>query len=128
MRIRFSMTASKYYQHWQNRNNSLKQYYANSFLTYVFYILKRSIGLWRRYVNKTIIILDTINRPIFYLKHNVSEIGFSSRLRVELTQLSPTNRVSLCLHPELYIYIYRAQMSMFHLKTGTKSSLRNAVF
>jgi hypothetical protein len=31
--------------------------------------LMNSIGLWRRYINKSITILDTIHGPVFYLRH-----------------------------------------------------------
>jgi hypothetical protein len=34
----------------------------------------------------TITILDIIHRPVFYLKHGVSETGFFLRLQVEPTQ------------------------------------------
>jgi hypothetical protein len=56
-----------------------------------------SIGLWRWYINITITILDIIHRPVFYLKRNVSEIGFYSRLQVEPTQVGPMEMDSLCL-------------------------------
>jgi hypothetical protein len=55
------------------------------------------IGLWRWYVNITITILDIIQRPVFYLKYDVSETAFCLRLQVESTQLCPTDRDSLCL-------------------------------
>jgi hypothetical protein len=45
----------------------------------------------------TITILDIIHRPVFYLKHNVSETPFCLRLQVENNQVHPTDRVSLCL-------------------------------
>jgi hypothetical protein len=44
--------------------------------------------------NINIVFLDIINRPVFYLKHNVSETGFSLRLQVEPTQLGPIDRAS----------------------------------
>jgi hypothetical protein len=56
-----------------------------------------SIGLWRRYINITIRILDIIHRPVLYLKHDVSETGFCLRLQVEITQVGPIERASLCL-------------------------------
>jgi hypothetical protein len=37
----------------------------------------------------TITILDIIRRPVFYIKHDVSEIGFCPRLQVEPTQVAP---------------------------------------
>jgi hypothetical protein len=55
-----------------------------------------SIGLWRWYINITIAILDIIHRPVFYLKHDVSESGFWI-LQVEPTQMGPIGRVSLCV-------------------------------
>jgi hypothetical protein len=48
-----------------------------------------STGLWRWYINVTTTILDIINRPIFYLKLNVSETGFCLRLGVSPIQLDP---------------------------------------
>jgi hypothetical protein len=64
---------------------------------YAIYSIKhseeeRSIGLWRRYINATITILDIIDRFVFYLKHDVSEIVFFLRLQVEPTQLGPIDR------------------------------------
>jgi hypothetical protein len=56
-----------------------------------------SVGLWRWYINITITILDIINRPVFYLKHNVSETGFFLRLQMETTQLGHKDRVGPCL-------------------------------
>jgi hypothetical protein len=56
-----------------------------------------SIGLWRWYINITITILDIIHRPVFYLRHDVSETGFYLRLQVKPTQLSSIDRGSLCL-------------------------------
>jgi hypothetical protein len=47
--------------------------------------LMLSVGLWRRYINITIIIVDIIHRPIFYLRLNVSETGFCPRLQVDST-------------------------------------------
>jgi hypothetical protein len=40
---------------------------------------------------------DIIHRPV-YLKQDDSETGFCLRLKVELTQLDPTDRVSLTGH------------------------------
>jgi hypothetical protein len=33
--------------------------------------------------------MDIIHRPVFYLKHNVSETGFCLRLQVDPTQMGP---------------------------------------
>jgi hypothetical protein len=79
----------------------------------------------------TITILDIIHRPVFYLKHNVSEDGFCSRFQVEATQLGTIDRPSLCLR-----FLQKtetsfdgwAKLSRFHLKTETVSSLRNLLF
>jgi hypothetical protein len=38
--------------------------------------------------------LDCFHRPVFILKHNVSETGFCLRLQVEPTQLGPIDRIS----------------------------------
>jgi hypothetical protein len=40
------------------------------------------VGLWRWYISITIIILDIIYRPVFYLKHNLSETGFCLHLQL----------------------------------------------
>jgi hypothetical protein len=70
----------------------------------------RSISLWRRRINIRVnIILSVIHRPVFYLKHDVSETGFCLRLQVIRTQLSPFD-------------VYR-----YHLRTETESSHRNVV-
>jgi hypothetical protein len=106
-------------------------------------------GLWRWCINITITILDFICRPVFYLKHNVSEAEFCLRFQVEPTQLGPTDRPTPCLRNQLLFVelcwfvkpywcccwcpqtqtssIYSAQLSRFHLKTGTKSSLQRCV-
>jgi hypothetical protein len=47
-----------------------------------------STGLWRWYINITIAILDIINRPVSYLKHDVSETWFCL-LQVDPTQFVP---------------------------------------
>jgi hypothetical protein len=39
--------------------------------------------------------MDIIHRPIYYLKHNISETGFCLGLHVESTQLGPIYRASL---------------------------------
>jgi hypothetical protein len=44
-------------------------------------------------------ILNIIHRPVFCLKHNVSETGFCLLVQVEPTQLSPIDRSSPCLRP-----------------------------
>jgi hypothetical protein len=46
----------------------------------------RSTGMWQRYINITIIILDIIHRPAFYLKHDRSETGFCLRFQVKPLQ------------------------------------------
>jgi hypothetical protein len=60
----------------------------------------QSIGLWRWYINITITILGIIHRPVFYLKHDVSETGFCLRLQVEPSQLVSVVRASLFLFPD----------------------------
>jgi hypothetical protein len=56
-----------------------------------------SIGLWRWYIDITITILDIIHRPVFYLKHDVSETGLCLRIQVEPTQLDSVRRQRLVL-------------------------------
>jgi hypothetical protein len=86
-----------------------------------------SIGSWRWHIDIIITILDIIHRPVFYLKHNVSDTGLCLRLQVEHTQLSQIDGISLCC-PEIGTSsIYSAQLSKLHLKMETESSLRNVV-
>jgi hypothetical protein len=57
----------------------------------------------------TITSLDIIHRPIFYLKHNISETGFCPRFQEETTQMGPVYRASLCLRRQrlmIVILIY----------------------
>jgi hypothetical protein len=61
------------------------------------------------------------HRPVFYLKQNVSETGFCLRLRMGLTLMGQTERVSLCLRT------YWAQLRSFQLKMEAESSPRNVV-
>jgi hypothetical protein len=56
----------------------------------------RSNRLWRWYINTITVFLDIIHRPVFYLKHKVSETGFCLRLQVIPTQLGPIDRGSPC--------------------------------
>jgi hypothetical protein len=57
-----------------------------------------SVGLWRwLIINITITILDIIHRPVFCLKHNVSETGFCLRLQLQPTQVVPTDRARFYL-------------------------------
>jgi hypothetical protein len=80
--------------------------------------------------------LSSIHCPVCFSKHNFSETGFCLRLQVETTQLGPIDRASVytpswCWHrcPEIGTSsIDWAQLSRFHLKTETESSLRNVVF
>jgi hypothetical protein len=48
-------------------------------------------------MNVTVTILDVIHHPVFYLKHNFSEIGFCHRLQMGPTQLGPIDTASPCL-------------------------------
>jgi hypothetical protein len=41
--------------------------------------------------------LDTLHRPVYISKHNVSETGFCLRLQVKPTQLGTIDRASPCL-------------------------------
>jgi hypothetical protein len=43
----------------------------------------------KMFKNKTNTILDIIHRPVFHLKHNVSETGFCLHLPVEPMRLGP---------------------------------------
>jgi hypothetical protein len=45
----------------------------------------------------TITILDIIHRPVFYLKHSVSESSFCLRLQAEPIQIGKVHRANLCL-------------------------------
>jgi hypothetical protein len=58
----------------------------------------------------TITFLDSIHRPVLYLKRNISETGFSFRFQVAPTQFCPVERASLRIRME------------------KESSLRNVMF
>jgi hypothetical protein len=73
--------------------------------------------------NITITILEIILCPVFYLKHAAAETDFYFRLQMVPTEFGLTEYIQL-----FSSYIYRAQLSTFHLKTNTNSSLRNVVF
>jgi hypothetical protein len=45
-----------------------------------------SIGLWRLYITITITVLNIIDRPAFYLKHNILETEFCLSIQVEPAQ------------------------------------------
>jgi hypothetical protein len=59
--------------------------------------LMLSIGLWRLYINITIRIVNFIHRPVFCLKHNVSETGSCPRLQMVPTELGSIDGPSPCL-------------------------------
>jgi hypothetical protein len=72
--------------------------------------LMLSIGLWRRYINMAITILDIIHRPVFYLKLYIPYL-------------------CCCWCQEAgTVSIYWAHRSRFHLKMETESSSRNVMF
>jgi hypothetical protein len=57
-------------------------------------MLSIALTFW---ANITIIIVDIIHRPVFYLKDKVSETVFCLRLQVETTQMDPIDRaISSC--------------------------------
>jgi hypothetical protein len=70
----------------------------------------------------------------FYLKHNISEIGFCALLQMVAAQLSPIDRdlvsvsVSVCGPESETSSIYWALLSVFNLNMETESSIRNVVF
>jgi hypothetical protein len=80
--------------------------------------------------------MDIINRPVFYLKHDISESGVCLRLKVELIQMGPIEKTILCICSCLCCWcpetetssFYCAYLDRFHLKTEIESSLRNVVF
>jgi hypothetical protein len=67
-----------------------------------------------------ITIMDIIHRPVLYLKYYILETRFCLRLHVERTHLGSIDRSSLSPN--------RTQLSRFHLKTETESSVWKAVF
>jgi hypothetical protein len=80
--------------------------------------LMPSIGVCLRYINITITIMGIIHRPVFYMKHDVSETGFCLRLQTETAQfglLSADTHISS---------IYWVHLIRFHLKKETESSFR----
>jgi hypothetical protein len=50
------------------------------------------VGLWRWYINIYIAFVGFINRPVFYIKHDVSGVGFCACLQVVPTQLGVLER------------------------------------
>jgi hypothetical protein len=54
----------------------------------------RSVGLWRWYIDITATILDTVHRPVFCYKHDVSETEFCLHLQVEHKQVGPVDRAN----------------------------------
>jgi hypothetical protein len=62
----------------------------------------------------TIKILDIIHRPVFYWKHDVSEIQLCLRLKVQPSQLDQRDRASLCLRTP-------ASQSQSHITTDGQS-------
>jgi hypothetical protein len=67
--------------------------------SYISYSLTTSLKLILVILNLvTIIILDIIHRPVFYLKHNVPETRFCFVFQVKPTQLGAIDRASPCLH------------------------------
>jgi hypothetical protein len=61
------------------------------------------------------------HRPVYFSRHDVTEIGFRFALQVNL--LSWAQSIELVSVSE-----DRAQVSRFYLKTETESSFRNVVF
>jgi hypothetical protein len=48
-----------------------------------------------------IMLLDSIHRPVYFSKHNISETGFCLRLQVEPIQLVTIDRASPYLRTEI---------------------------
>jgi hypothetical protein len=48
-------------------------------------------------LDTTITILDVIHRPVFYLKHDVSETEFCLCLQVRTTEIGRIEKAELCL-------------------------------
>jgi hypothetical protein len=69
-------------QCWYFKGNTLRLRYEPSRL-----MLSR--GLWRRYIDITIAILDNIHRPVFYLKHTMDNVRTSQETRYA-SATSPT--------------------------------------
>jgi hypothetical protein len=62
--------------------------------------------------------LDIIRRPLFSLKHNISETGFCLHVQVVPAQVVPKDSANVCLQRHL---------SKLYLKMKAESSLRNVV-
>jgi hypothetical protein len=60
-------------------------------------ILYKINSLRRWHSNTTITILDIIHRPVFYLKHDVSDTEFCLHLQVEPNKMGPIEKASLSL-------------------------------
>jgi hypothetical protein len=74
----------------------------------------RSVGLWRRYINITVTILDINHRHDFYLQHDVSETGFCLRVQVEPSQISIKEEVSFCPRGQRLAF----SIGTFHVSTN----------
>jgi hypothetical protein len=81
--------------------------------------LIQQLGIFHRVgVVTNVMFLDIIHRPVFILKHNVSEIGFCLRLQVKPSQLGSIDRAS----PEIGMnFIYWALQGRLYLKTEGES-------
>jgi hypothetical protein len=104
-------------------------------------------------VNITVAILDVTHCPVFYLKLNSTQlssallvclylIGITLHLRYEPNRLMPSIglwqwhiNITITILDIIHLsqetetrYIYCAQLSRFHLKTETESSLLDVVF
>jgi hypothetical protein len=94
----------------QSTSLCVTQYVQGKYFTAVRHPLRIKKRKWEIILSNTykvtVIILDIIHRPAFYLKHTVSENG-------------PETVTSS---------VYWTQLSRFHLKTETESSLRKVAF
>jgi hypothetical protein len=88
----------------------------------------RSMGLCQWYINITLTFLNIIHRPVFYLKHDVSEMHFVFHLRVEPTQVGAIENVSLYQSEGSGDQLFLLDpLGWVSPEDETESSLRNAV-
>jgi hypothetical protein len=74
-----------------------------------------------------IMFLDIIHHPVFYLKQNVSDIGFCLRLRVEPTQLTKVSSHLRAPAPKSKLLYDRRSVSQYVLVSSPLGDLRPTI-
>jgi hypothetical protein len=93
-------------------------------LRYELNKLMRSVVLWWWYINITIIILDTIHRCVFCLKHDVSEPEFCLPFLVDLIQSDSADKSNIRNTFASYTYV----INVFCRKTTEGRSIEHGSY